>query len=69
MRSTNLSVWIVRRLETEILNAHLFEEYTHETCARYSEHLRRVQAGVRTNQISQCQSPVGNDALHLVKFR
>jgi len=27
---TDLCVWIVGRLETEIFNAHLFEEYTHE---------------------------------------
>jgi len=27
---TDLCVWIVRGLETEVFNAHLFEEYTHE---------------------------------------
>jgi hypothetical protein len=29
---TDLGVWIVSGLETEVFNAHLFEEYTHETC-------------------------------------
>jgi len=29
---TDLGVWIIGGLETEIFNAHLFEEYTHEAC-------------------------------------
>src|SRR5216683_7720500 len=35
---TYLGVWVVRGLETEILDAHLFEEYTHEACVPHREH-------------------------------
>ena len=57
VKLADLRVRIICRLETEILDAHFFEEYTHESCVPHGKRdapHESMSARVRTNQIGKC---------------
>jgi len=57
VKLADLRVRIICRLETEILDTHFLEEYTHESCVPHRKHdapHESMSARGRTNQIGKC---------------